>query len=70
MCGVPIMVIHKNYNNQGTITEIPDYKKALDNDLNLVNVITKIGELMAEKGFSVEGYGIFYSFHRAEFGGT
>lgn len=31
----------QKYNNQGTITEIPDYKKALDNDLNLVNVITK-----------------------------
>ena len=23
----------QKYNNQGTITEIPDYKKALDNDL-------------------------------------
>lgn len=59
----------QKYNNQGIITELPDYKKALDNDLNLVNVITKIGELMAEK-ISVERYGIFYSFHRAEFGGT
>ena len=28
------------------IIGLPDYKKALDNDLNLVNVITKIGELM------------------------
>ena len=25
----------QKYNNQGTITEIPDYKKALDNDLNV-----------------------------------
>lgn len=44
----------QKYNNQGTITEIPDYKKALDNDLNLVNVITKIGELMAEKDFPLK----------------
>ena len=44
----------QKYNNQGIITELPDYKKALDNDLNLVNVITKIGELMAEKDFPLK----------------
>ena len=28
----------QKYNNQGTITEIPDYKKALDNDLWLKKI--------------------------------
>lgn len=42
------------YNDQGTIKKIPDYKKALDSDLNLLNVITKIGELMAEKDFPLK----------------
>lgn len=42
------------YNDLGTIKKVPDYKKALDNDLNLLNVITKIGELMAEKDFPLK----------------
>lgn len=42
------------YNDQGTIKKIPDYRKALDSDLNLLNVITKIGELMAEKDFPLK----------------
>ena len=46
-------VIHKIIQSS-IITELPDYKKALDNDLNLVNVITKIGELMAEKDFPLK----------------
>lgn len=42
------------YNDMGTIKNIPDYRQALDNDLNLLNVITKIGELMAERDFPLK----------------
>lgn len=33
---------------------VPDYEKALQEDMDLINVITKIGELMAERGFPLK----------------
>lgn len=44
----------QEFEDQGMIKKIPDYKTALDTDLNLLNVITKIGELMAEKDFPLK----------------
>ena len=40
--------------NQGVETEIPDYEKALNNDMELTMVISKIGELFAEKNFPLK----------------
>lgn len=37
--------------NQGTIEKIPDYGRALQEDANLLLVMSKIGELMSERGF-------------------
>ena len=44
----------QSYETQGVRTDVPDYKAALQNDMDLVNVITKIGELMAERGFPLK----------------
>nr|MBP7471807.1 hypothetical protein [Prevotella sp.] len=44
----------QSFDNQGTIKNIPDYKAALQNNMDLLNVITKIGELMAEKDFPLK----------------
>ena len=44
----------QSYETQGVKTDVPDYKAALQNDMDLVNVITKIGELMAERGFPLK----------------
>lgn len=41
-------------NNQGRETKIPDYERALSEDFDLVNVVTKIGGLMAERGFPMK----------------
>lgn len=43
-----------SYDLQGTVVNISDYEKALHEDINLINVITKIGELMAERGFPLK----------------
>lgn len=45
-----------SYEAQGVKTDVPDYKKALQNDINLFNVITKLGELMAERGFPLKDF--------------
>ena len=42
------------YDNQGTIVKIPDYKRAFQENENLKLVIAKLGELMAERGFPME----------------
>ena len=42
------------FNNQGTKVFIPDYKKALQEDANLILVISKINELMADRGFPLK----------------
>jgi len=39
---------------QGTTTQIPDYEAALNNSIELVSVITKIGELMADRGYPLK----------------
>jgi hypothetical protein len=41
----------EQYDNQGTYELIPNYKIALQTNSDLMNVITKIGELMTERGF-------------------
>lgn len=41
-------------NNQGRETKQADYEKALLENTNLVNAITKIGELMSERGFPLK----------------
>lgn len=42
------------FNNQGTIVKIPDYKKAFQENANLLTVISKINGLMAERGFPLK----------------
>ena len=42
------------YDNQGDEVSVPDYEKAVQNDMDLVNAITKIGELMAERGLPLK----------------
>ncbi|MDP4915587.1 MAG: DUF6175 family protein [Saprospiraceae bacterium] len=42
------------FNNQGSKVLIPDYKKALQEDANLILVISKINELMADRGFPLK----------------
>jgi len=41
----------KAYENQGDVVNLPDYSKALQQNSDLVSVISKIGELMADRGF-------------------
>lgn len=40
-----------SFDNQGTIENIPDYKKALQNDPELLTAITVIGQMMSDRGF-------------------
>lgn len=40
-----------DFENQGTKVKVPDYKTALQENYELNQVISKIGELMAERGF-------------------
>ena len=42
------------YDNQGKSTTVPDYKKALQNNTDLLLVIAKINELMAARGFPLK----------------
>jgi len=39
------------FDNQGTVVELPDYKKALQGSSDLILVIAKISQLMADRGF-------------------
>jgi hypothetical protein len=43
-----------DYDNQGTIEKIPDYKRALQENSDLLLVISKIGGLMADRGFTLK----------------
>lgn len=43
-----------SFDNQGSIQKLPDYSKAVMENLNLNQAISKIGELMAEKGFPLK----------------
>ena len=42
------------FDNQGTKVKIPDYKKALQENAELMQVISKINELMADRGFPLK----------------
>ncbi len=42
------------FDNQGTEQKLPDYKRALQEDSDLRLVITKMGEMMAERGFPLK----------------
>lgn len=42
------------FDNQGTKVKIPDYKRAFQENTDLLLVIAKLGELMAERGFPLE----------------
>lgn len=42
------------YDNQGTLVSIPDYKRALQSDPQLLQVIGKINTLMADRGFPLK----------------
>lgn len=45
------------YDNMGTKTTVSDYKTALQKDANLLLAISKIGEMMAERGFPLKDLG-------------
>ena len=42
------------FDNQGMVTKVPDYKKALQENSDLLLVISKINELMADRGFPLK----------------
>lgn len=42
------------FDNQGTHTKVPDYKKAVQENADLITVISKINELMATRGFPLK----------------
>ena len=42
------------FNNQGVSQTLPDYKKALQTDPDLRLVITKMGQIMADRGFPLK----------------
>lgn len=44
----------QTFKNQGKETRVPNYEKAIQEDMDLYNVITKIGELMSDQGFPLE----------------
>ena len=44
----------QRFNNQGIIENVPDYKRALQNDPQLLTGITVIGQMMADRGFPLK----------------
>lgn len=42
------------YDNQGTVVRIPDYKRALQGDADLLLMVSKINTLMADRGFPLK----------------
>lgn len=44
----------QTYQNQGTTERVPDYKQALQNDLELQTVVTAIGQMMSDRGFPLK----------------
>lgn len=42
------------FNNQGTIQKVPNYKQAFQEDIELNQVISKIGALMIDRGFPLK----------------
>lgn len=45
------------FDNQGTVETLPDYAAALQNDADLLLAMSKIGEMMAERGFPLKDLG-------------
>lgn len=45
---------YNTYENQGSFQKYPDYKRALQEDTELLLVISKINELMSERGFPLK----------------
>ncbi|MBC5837862.1 DUF6175 family protein [Flavobacterium muglaense] len=43
-----------DFDNQGTYVQVPDYKRAVQEDAALLIVISKINELMASRGFPLK----------------
>lgn len=43
-----------SYDNQGAIEMVPDYKKALQSDTDLLTAITVMGQMMADRGFPLK----------------
>lgn len=43
-----------DFSNQEVTNNVPDYKTALQTDIDLLNVITKIGELMVDRQFPLK----------------
>jgi uncharacterized protein DUF6175 len=43
-----------NFDDQGTIVQIPDYKKAYQNNPDVLIVISQINSIMADKGFPLK----------------
>lgn len=41
----------RTYKNQGEIVKVPDYKRAFQENADLLLVISKINGLMADRGF-------------------
>lgn len=41
----------QTFSNQGMTENVPDYKRALQNDPQLLTGITVIGQMMADRGF-------------------
>jgi len=44
----------EEYTTQGRTVKVPDYQRAYQESLELLNVTSKIGELMAERGFPLK----------------
>ena len=44
----------QTFSNQGSTEMVPDYKKALQNDSQLLTAITVIGQMMADRGFPLK----------------
>lgn len=42
------------FDNQGVVEKVPDYSKALQNSSDLLLAISKIGEMMTERGFPLK----------------
>jgi hypothetical protein len=42
------------FNNQGTKVTVPDYKRAFQENTDLILVVTKIGQLMSDRGFPLK----------------
>ena len=44
----------QSFNNQGTTVQIPDYKKAFQNNTDVLLVISQINGMMADRGFPLK----------------